>query len=39
MNDTPEEVVVPWVENPYKPLSWWDMEKFSAQAFSPSESF
>jgi len=23
----------PWIDNPYRLVSWWDMQKFSAQAF------
>jgi hypothetical protein len=26
-------VLCPWIENPYALISWWDMEKFSADAF------
>ena len=30
---TPQNKLQPWEEGPYKLLSWWNMEKFSAAAF------
>jgi hypothetical protein len=28
-----EHVLAPWQESPYRLISWWDMERFSAMAF------
>jgi len=32
-DDSGEVGVPPWIANPYRLISWWDMEKFSAETF------